>query len=326
MGAVHVRLHLEHQAGERRLDGAGAASRQLPRPRGRGEVDDGVQQQPYTDVGNGRAEEHGRGPARQERLLVVRGAGDPQQLQLLHRLVPVRAVLGRRPLGRDRLLDGLLGAAQGAGVAQHPPGRSYVDQAAQIPGVADRPGDGGGPEAELSLDLVQQLQGLTAGPVPFVDECDHGDAAVAADVEQLAGLLLQALGRVDEHHRAVHRGQDAVGVLGEVRVAGSVQQVEHAPAVGELQHGGGDRDAAGLLHLHPVRGHPTPPGLAVHRARPGDGVGVQCEGLGDRGLARVGMADHREGTPPRRLMGRRPSAVRDHRAASAPARAVATAS
>lgn len=152
----------------------------------------------------------------------------------------------------------------------------------------------------------------TASVLPFVDERSHRDAAVAADVEESAGLFLQGLGRVDEHHRAVHRGQDAVGVLGKVRVTGGVQEVEHAPAVRELQHGRGDRDAAGLLHLHPVRGHPAPPGLAVHRTRPGEGVGVQRERLGQRGLARVGMTDHRKGAPPRRLMGRHPVTVRGH--------------
>src|SRR5699024_8772914 len=43
-----------------------------------------------------------------------------------------------------------------------------------------------------------------------------------------------------------------VGVLGEVRVAGGVDEVEHCVPVFELQRGRGDRDPAVLLHLHPV--------------------------------------------------------------------------
>ena len=85
-----------------------------------------------------------------------------------------------------------------------------------------------------------------------------GMPRVAADVEELEGLRLQALGRVEQHHRGVDGGQHPVGVLGEVAVARGVQQVDHVVAVGELQHRRGDRDAALALHVHPVRGDPAP--------------------------------------------------------------------
>jgi hypothetical protein len=48
--------------------------------------------------------------------------------------------------------------------------------------------------------------------VEFVDKGDDRHVARAADLEELAGLLLDALGGVQDHHCAVDRGQRAVGV------------------------------------------------------------------------------------------------------------------
>jgi len=173
----------------------------------------------------------------------------------------------------------------------------------EVAGDADRPGDRGRAQAGALLDLVEQLQGLAAGPVPLVDERDDRDAAVPADLEQLHGLGLHALGRVDQHHRAVDGGQHPVGVLGEVGVAGRVDQVEHMAAMLEAQGRRGDGDPSGALQLHPVGGDATPPGLAVHRARLGDRGSVQRQGLGHGRLARVRVTDHSERPAPFRLPG-----------------------
>ena len=90
--------------------------------------------------------------------------------------------------------------------------------------------------------------------------------ALAADLEQLERLGLDALGGVEHHHRGVGGGQHPVGVLGEVAVAGGVEQVDDAVAVGELQHGRGDRDAALLLELHPVGGGRAAAAAGLDRA------------------------------------------------------------
>ena len=169
-----------------------------------------------------------------------------------------------------------------------------LDQPAEIAGHPDRPVHRGRVQADPLLDLVEQLQRLAAGPVPLVHERDHRHAPAAADVEQLQRLRLQALGRVQQHDRAVHRGQHPVGVLGEVGVTGRVQQVEHRAVVVEAQRRRGDRDAPGALHRHPVRRHAAPARLAVHRARLGDRRRVQGQRLGQGRLARVRVADHRE--------------------------------
>ena len=81
-------------------------------------------------------------------------------------------------------------------------------------------------------------------------------------LEELAGLLLDAplvpLGGVEHHHRAVDRGQRAVGDLAEILVARRVEQVEGEPRMLEAHHRRGDRDAALALDRHPIRAHPPP--------------------------------------------------------------------
>src|SRR5690606_26145423 len=119
---------------------------------------------------------------------------------------------------------------------------------------------------------------------------------------------LDALGSVDDHQRRVDGREHAVGVLAEVGVTGRVEQVDVGEAlelgcvrghagdrVLEAHDRGRDRDAALLLHLHPV-GH----GVAGSLARPHgpghlDGATEQQQLLGQRGLAGVGVTDDREG-------------------------------
>jgi hypothetical protein len=56
--------------------------------------------------------------------------------------------------------------------------------------------------------------------------------------KSLRVCALDALAGVDDHEGGVHGGEHAVGVLGEVLVAGGVEQVDRAAAVVELQDGG----------------------------------------------------------------------------------------
>ena len=129
-----------------------------------------------------------------------------------------------------------------------------IDDPAEVAGDADRPGDRRDDEPDLLLDLVEQLERVASRPVPLVDEGEQRQLALAAHLEELEGLRLDALGRVEHHDRGVGGGQHPVGVLGEVAVTGGVEQVDDAVAVRELQHRRGDGDAALLLERHPVRG------------------------------------------------------------------------
>ncbi len=219
-----------------------------------------------------------------------------EQLVLLDRLGPQRGVV---------LLD-LVGAGircSGARVAppavrvyftnspvrrSRTPRKSPASPTGQVSGV--------GTQLDLLLDQVHQLERRQPGTVPLVDHGDHRDAAQRADLEELEGLRLEPLAGVDQHHGGVDRGQHAVGVLGEVAVAGGVDEVDHVVAVDELQRGRGDRDPARLLHGHPVGHGGAPVALAVHGSGLGDHPRVQRERLGEGGLAGVGVADDGEGT------------------------------
>jgi hypothetical protein len=163
-----------------------------------------------------------------------------------------------------------------------------VPDAAEGLAHAERPGDRRAVDLQHRLDLLEQLDRLAHLAVHLVHEGDDRRVAQAADFEQLDGLRFHALGGVDHHHGGVDRGQHAVGVLGEVLVARRVEQVDGVAAVLELHHRAGDRDAALLLHLHPVGGGVARALARLHRAGHQDRAAEQQQLLGQRGLARVG--------------------------------------
>ena len=206
---------------------------------------------------------------------------------------------------RDVLFGGRGGAARGAGELDEVPGPA-VEHPLEVSGDADRPRQGSGPQPDPCVDLVHQFQGMAPGPVPLVDHRDDRDPTVLTHLEQLQRLRLKAFRGVDEHHRAVDGRQHPVGVFGEVGVARGVEQVDDAIAVRELQRRRRDRDAPGLLHVHPVRHRRATARLAVDRAGFGDRPGVQRQRLGQRGFAGVGMADDGERSAAARLSGDTP--------------------
>ncbi|MCY1218841.1 hypothetical protein D9M72_307930 [compost metagenome] len=170
-----------------------------------------------------------------------------------------------------------------------------VVHALEVLVAADRPGDGRSLDLQHRFDLVEQFDGVADVTVQLVDEADDGRVAQAADVHQGNGARLDALAAVKDHQRRVHRGQGAVGVFGEVFVAGGVEQVDHVLAVGELHHRGGDGDAALLFHLHPVGGGMTVGFTRLHGTGHGDGLAHQQQLFGDGGLTGVGVGNDGEG-------------------------------
>ena len=271
------------------------------RRRRRREVDDRVEQVADAEVGQCRAGEHRRGLAGQERRQVDVGADRVEQRRCRRSLLVHSAPSSSAArIGVDVLLRSDLRAAGRAGEAGEHAGAA-VDHAAQVAVRSDRPRGRRRAQIDLLLDLVEQFERLHAGPIELVEERDHRQVPRAAHLEQLQGLRFDALGRVEHHHHRVDGRQHAVGVLGEVAVAGRVEQVQLVVAVREVQRRRGDRDAALLLHVHPV-GRRRPPALVrLDRAARRDRTGVQQELLGERGLARVGVADDRERAPARRL-------------------------
>ena len=272
----------------------GAGARRL------GQIDELVQERLQAEVVHGAAEEHRRHLPAAEALGVEGVAGGLQQLDLF-------AGAGQR--GRAQRL-GQLGIVP-VDLAPSAPGarprRPAVRSAA-----ACRPSDRRRPTKAVPCPSGQLagLQGTPStrsissirskGSLPtrsiLLMKVTMGMPAHPADLEQLDGLRLDPLHAVDQHDGGVGGGQRAVGVLGEVVVAGGVQQV-HAPAgVFELQHAAGHRDAALALDVHPVAGDGAAAALALDRAGQVQGAAVEQELLGERGLARVGVRDDGEGS------------------------------
>jgi hypothetical protein len=172
-----------------------------------------------------------------------------------------------------------------------------VVHAAEIRAVAQRPVQRARLDAEHGLQLVHERDGIARGAVELVHEGEDRHAAPGTDLEELARLVFHALAGVDHHDDGVHGGEHAVGVLGEVLVAGRVEQVHPVAVVLELEDGRADGDAALLLQLHPVGG-----GGALVFAR-GHGAGelhraaVEQQLLGERRLAGVRVRDDRKGAP-----------------------------
>ena len=111
-----------------------------------------------------------------------------------------------------------------------------VVNALKVAARAQRPVHGKGVNLEHPLEFVHQRQGVQRGPVALVHEREDGHLALAADFEELARLAFDALGGVNHHDHGVDRGQHAVGVLGEILMAGGVEQVDAIAVVVELEH------------------------------------------------------------------------------------------
>ncbi len=117
-------------------------------------------------------------------------------------------------------------------------------------------------EAEHVLNFGKQLQRVAPLAVHLVDERHNRNAAHPAHLEQLDRLRLHALDRVNQHDRRVRRRQRPIRVLAEIIMSRRVEQVHLAARPLEAHHGRRNRNAALLLHRHPVAR-----GVAVALAR-----------------------------------------------------------
>ena len=260
-------------------------------------VEKAVEEQLDAEVVDRAAEVDGRLPAGAHRRQVEGMAGPVEHRQLLGDL-RVGVVVQLRPHGRilqrNHLHGRLIGAA-GHPLKQMDLARAPVEHAAKPRAVAERPDDRGRLQPEHVFQFVQQVDRIARGPIALVHEREDRDAPPPAHLEELAGLGLDALGRVDHHQHGVHGGEDPVGVLGEVLVPRGVEEVHRIARVVELQDGRADRDAALALQLHPVRGGRPLVFPVLDGAGQVDRVPVEQKLLGQGRLAGVRMRDDREG-------------------------------
>jgi hypothetical protein len=112
-------------------------------------------------------------------------------------------------------------------------------------------------EPDDVLDLLHRLLGLGAGEVDLVDDGDEFEVLADGEVGVGERLRLDALRGVHDEERALAGRERARDLVGEVHVAGRVDEVEDvglavAGAVVEADGVGLDGDAALALQVHVV--------------------------------------------------------------------------
>ncbi len=251
---IHVRLDLEHEAGELLLGRLDQTALGLARHRRRGPIGQAVQHVVDAEVTQ-RSTEEDRGHVAGDKGLVIElGRGALHQLQFTTQLgcqifadggVQIRVV---QALDHPLLLDGmaLTGLIQ--------VGLVLVEVIDTLEGfaAADGPGDGGTHDLQLAFHLVHHFHGIAHFAVQLVHEGEDGGIAQPGHFHQLASTIFDTLGGIDDHQAAVDRRQGTVGIFGEVLVTRGIEQVDQAIRIGKLHHRGGDGDTTLLLHLHPV--------------------------------------------------------------------------
>ena len=149
-----------------------------------------------------------------------------------------------------------------------------------------------GVEADDTLQFRRNALGLGVGEVDLVQDGDELEVLVHGEVDVRERLRLDALGGVDHQEGAFAGGQAAGNFVGEVDVAGGIDQVEFvldAIARGIAHAGGGgfDGDALFALEVHGVEQ------LLRHVAL-GDGARGFEEAVGQGRLAVVDVRDDAE--------------------------------
>src|SRR5438132_5375354 len=127
-----------------------------------------------------------------------------------------------------------------------------IVNALEVGAGADWPVDGEGSDSEDAFDFIEQRQRLEGWPVALVHEREDWNPPLPADFEELLGLALDSFAGVDHHDHRIDSGEHAVGIFGEILVAGCIQQIDFVTKILELQYGGADRNAALAFQLHPV--------------------------------------------------------------------------
>ena len=299
---VHVRLDLEYEGGEmvvRRLDRHAIGK---ARKRRRCEIEKARQKLLHAEVHQRRAEENGAQIAAADKIEIK---FVPRAVEKLH-IVAKRAVqpLAERFAQARLVIHGKLRRVDGAAARVTLRKRENflllaVVHALEVHAAADRPVHRVRADAELLFELFEQIVGAARLAVHLVDEREDGDMPHGADLEELARLRLDALGRVDDHDGAVRRHKRAVGVLGEVLMAGGVENVDAVAVIFKLEHGRRDGNAALLFQLHPVGDRMARRRLALYRAGELDRPSVEKELFRQCRFARVRVGDDRKRPPPR---------------------------
>ena len=214
MRLVHICLDLEYKGGEVFVVGIDLLSPCIAGQGWRRQFQESFQEWLHAEVGQCGTEEYRRQPPFLHCLQVECIACPVQQLHILQQGVPVfradEPVQLRRMEIHLRCLDLVLPIVgfKGENVPFFP-----VEYPLEFLAAADGPVHRIGLDAQLLLNLLQQVKGVPGFPIHFVDKGKNGNMTHDADLKQLPGLVLHALGSVDDHHCGVCRHQSSVGIL-----------------------------------------------------------------------------------------------------------------
>ncbi len=296
---IHVGVYLEDEARHlllRRIDLARLRGR-LARPRGY--AYETFEQLPHAEIVDRRAEEYGSHLARQIGLAVECVVNALDQLHVVAQLGCELAAdilveqLRRQVVDLDGRRIGRLPLVAGK---QRQVLFVYVVYAAERLAARYRKGQRPHLDLQLALHLVEQIERILARTVELVDKDHYRRAAHAADIHQLARLRLDALGAVDDYYDRVDGRQRAVGILGEVLVAGRVEDVDLHVAVLEAHDRRGHRDASLTLYLHEVRRGALLYLVALHGTRHMYCAAEEQQFLGKGRLTGIGVRYDGEGS------------------------------
>ena len=187
-----------------------------------------------------------------------------------------------------------------AGRKPQQPVMAQIEDAAKALAHADGPAHRRALDREHRLDFLQRAQSgsRTSRSILFTNVM-IGVAREPAHLEELDRLRLDALCRVDHHHRRIDGREHAVGVLGKILVSRRVEQVDRMAGVLELHHRRRDRDAALLFDLHPVGSRVARALARLDGARHLDRAAEEQQLFGQRRLARIRVRDDRKRAAPR---------------------------
>ena len=138
----------------------------------------------------------------------------------------------------------------------------FVDivDALELGTLVDRPRQGANLDFQFLLQFVEQVERVATFAVHLIDKDDDGSVAHAAHRHQFARLCLHALGTVDHDDGRVDGRQRAIGVFGKVLVTWRVEDIHlilHVRSIGrivKLHDRGRHRDTTLFLDVHPVGG------------------------------------------------------------------------
>jgi len=183
----------------------------------------------------------------------------------------------------------VLGVVFGRGDAGDDGLEDVLDADAHLGGGGDGvlAGDG-----EDILELLLAFLDVRGGEVDLVDDGDDGEVLLHGEVEVRDGLGFDALGGIDHEDGTFAGGEGAGDLVGEIDVAGGVEEVELVgfAVAGLVAHGDGvgfDGDALFALEVHGIE-------ELVHLLALGDGLGVLEESVGEGGFPVIDVGDDGE--------------------------------